>query len=92
MIRKGKRNFLSGEWVGEGVLAKRVVMDARRWRRTDFTKASGNKESNGGPVSVTGLDGFLILSHSIHLNIGGVVVKVADTLSGLIYVLSNSPH
>ena len=78
----GKGNFLSGEWIGEGILAEWVVVDARRWRCTDFAKASWDKESNGGPVSITGLDSFLILSHGVHLNIRGVVVEMAGAFPG----------
>jgi len=37
---------------------------------------SRDKKSNGGPVCITGLDGFLVLSHGVYLNIGGVVVDI----------------
>ena len=57
-------------------------MNAWWWRRTDFTKASWDEESNSRPVSVTGLNRFLILSHGVYLNIGGVVVKVAGAFPG----------
>src|SRR6266702_4517418 len=60
----------------------RVIRNSRAWRWNDVAKFFGDIETNGGPVSVTGLDSFLVLAHGIDLNVCTAVAYLVRALPG----------
>ena len=39
----------------------------------------GDEETEGWPIVIAGIDNFLVLSHSIHLDVSDVVANVVST-------------
>jgi len=75
-------NVLRGEGVHKGNSCMRVVGYGGAWRWNDVAKFFGDIETNGGPVSITGLDSFLVLAHGINLNVRAAVAYLVRALPG----------
>src|SRR5437879_5372811 len=61
---------MCGEGVDESDSCMRVVRNSGGGGWNDGAKFDGDVETEGRPVSITGVDSFLVLAHSIDLNIG----------------------
>ena len=54
----------------------RVVLNVGSGRRSDSAKLDGDEETKGWPIVIARVNNFLVLSHSVHLNVGDVVTNV----------------
>ena len=60
----------------------RVIRNSRDGGWYDMAEVDGNIESDGGPVSIAGLDYFLVLAHGVDLNIGLAFADEGRALPG----------
>ena len=60
----------------------RVIGNSRDWGWNDSAEVDGDIESNGRPISITGIDSFLVLAHGIDLDIGVAFADKGRALPG----------
>ena len=69
---------MCSEWIDEGDRSEWVILNVESGRRSNSTKLNRDKETEGWPIVIAGINNFLVFSHSVYLDVGDVVTNMVS--------------